>query len=108
MCAPVEAGSRVRHLSYPGPLLSPLPARVVSCSRIRSVPMALTALRSGGVFVAAIGLVCVSLLLGRCLAGDPVVYFDWDVSYISVAPLGVKQEVPPSLIRKSLYDSSPF
>uniref|UniRef100_A0A1D1YI42 Monocopper oxidase-like protein SKU5 n=1 Tax=Anthurium amnicola TaxID=1678845 RepID=A0A1D1YI42_9ARAE len=43
---------------------------------------------------AALGFfLCASLLLGLCAAGDPVVHFDWDVSYITVAPLGVKQQV---------------
>lgn len=42
---------------------------------------------------AALGFVCAALLLGLCAAGDPVVYFDWDLSYITAAPLGVKQQV---------------
>jgi hypothetical protein len=25
-------------------------------------------------------------------AGDPYAFFDWDVSYVSAAPLGVKQQ----------------
>ncbi|KAG1331575.1 monocopper oxidase-like protein SKU5 [Cocos nucifera] len=33
------------------------------------------------------------LLVDVALAGDPFVYLDWDVSYISVSPLGVKQQV---------------
>ncbi|XP_078446165.1 monocopper oxidase-like protein SKU5 [Wolffia australiana] len=41
----------------------------------------------------AVLLACVFHLLGCCLAEDPPVYFDWVVSYISIAPLGVKQEV---------------
>ncbi|CAL9125086.1 unnamed protein product [Musa textilis] len=28
-----------------------------------------------------------------CFAGDPYAYFDWDVSFITAAPLGVKQQV---------------
>lgn len=28
-------------------------------------------------------------------AGDPYAYYDWEVSYISAQPLGVKQKVPP-------------
>ncbi|XP_073001351.1 monocopper oxidase-like protein SKU5 [Typha latifolia] len=37
--------------------------------------------------VVFLALVCPSL------AGDPFAYFDWDVSYITAAPLGVKQQV---------------
>ncbi|CAN6477064.1 unnamed protein product [Victoria cruziana] len=33
------------------------------------------------------------LLTGVCLAGDPFVFFDWEVSYITISPLGVKQQV---------------
>ncbi|XP_020083648.1 monocopper oxidase-like protein SKU5 isoform X1 [Ananas comosus] len=33
------------------------------------------------------------LLVGPTSAGDPYAYFDWDVSYVSAAPLGVKQQV---------------
>lgn len=38
---------------------------------------------------------CIALLLVADLAfcGDPYVYFEWDVSYISASPLGVKQQV---------------
>lgn len=28
-------------------------------------------------------------------AGDPYAYYDWEVSYVSAQPLGVKQKVPP-------------
>nr|CAD1844452.1 unnamed protein product [Ananas comosus var. bracteatus] len=35
------------------------------------------------------------LLVGPTSAGDPYAYFDWDVSYVSAAPLGVKQQHPP-------------
>ncbi|MQM18960.1 hypothetical protein Taro_051959 [Colocasia esculenta] len=55
--------------------------------------MGWAARRSVPAVEAALGLVCASLLLGLCAAGDPVVYFDWDLSYITVAPLGVKQQV---------------
>ncbi|KAJ0960236.1 hypothetical protein J5N97_001948 [Dioscorea zingiberensis] len=41
--------------------------------------------------VVALFWVCV--LVGPCWAGDPFAYFDWDVSYLTVAPLGVKQQV---------------
>ena len=27
-------------------------------------------------------------------AGDPYAYYDWEVSYVSAQPLGVKQKVP--------------
>jgi hypothetical protein len=37
-------------------------------------------------------------------AGDPYAYYDWEVSYVSAQPLGVKQKVPPA---QSL-PSSPF
>lgn len=33
------------------------------------------------------------LLLGFAIATDPYVYYDWTVSYITAAPLGVKQQV---------------
>lgn len=38
---------------------------------------------------------CISLglLLGLCSAGDPFIFYDWDVSYITAAPLGVQQQV---------------
>ncbi|XP_072995890.1 monocopper oxidase-like protein SKU5 [Typha latifolia] len=36
---------------------------------------------------------CVSALFGLSFAGDPFAFFDWDVSYITAAPLGVKQQV---------------
>lgn len=59
-----------------------------------------------------LGFVCVSLLVGLSRAEDPVVFFDWDVSYITAAPLGVKQQVhllttlrSPSLL---LHSSSRF
>lgn len=32
-------------------------------------------------------------LIGSCFGEDPYVYFDWRVSYITAAPLGVKQQV---------------
>ncbi|CAM8976638.1 unnamed protein product [Rhodiola kirilowii] len=35
----------------------------------------------------------VLLLLGAAFATDPYVYYDWTVSYITAAPLGVKQQV---------------
>jgi len=42
--------------------------------------------------------VCLSVisllgLIGSSLGEDPYVYFDWRVSYITAAPLGVKQQV---------------
>lgn len=36
-------------------------------------------------------------LAAPCFAGDPYAYFDWDVSFITAAPLGVKQQVFSSL-----------
>uniref|UniRef100_A0A7N0TPB9 Monocopper oxidase-like protein SKU5 n=1 Tax=Kalanchoe fedtschenkoi TaxID=63787 RepID=A0A7N0TPB9_KALFE len=35
----------------------------------------------------------VLLLFGAAFAADPYVYYDWTVSYITAAPLGVKQQV---------------
>ncbi|RWW38408.1 hypothetical protein BHE74_00056354 [Ensete ventricosum] len=32
-------------------------------------------------------------LAAPCFAGDPYAYFDWDVSFITAAPLGVKQQI---------------
>ncbi|NP_001348251.1 monocopper oxidase-like protein SKU5 precursor [Oryza brachyantha] len=32
------------------------------------------------------------VLLRQCLAGDPYAYYEWEVSYVAAAPLGVKQE----------------
>ncbi|XP_042454113.1 monocopper oxidase-like protein SKU5 [Zingiber officinale] len=37
--------------------------------------------------------VWVSAVASPCFAGDPYAYFDWDVSFITAAPLGVKQQV---------------
>ncbi|KAK1305522.1 Monocopper oxidase-like protein SKU5 [Acorus calamus] len=38
-------------------------------------------------------LVWASALVGLAIAADPYAFFDWDVSYIDVSPLGVKQQV---------------
>ncbi|XP_010259022.1 PREDICTED: monocopper oxidase-like protein SKU5 [Nelumbo nucifera] len=38
-------------------------------------------------------LLCISSFLCLCLAEDPFVFYDWEVSYITAAPLGVKQQV---------------
>ncbi|XP_072955591.1 monocopper oxidase-like protein SKU5 [Typha angustifolia] len=46
-----------------------------------------------GTTLAAVAVVLASALVGTVLAGDPYAYFDWDVSYITAAPLGVKQQV---------------
>ncbi|GMH09512.1 hypothetical protein Nepgr_011353 [Nepenthes gracilis] len=35
----------------------------------------------------------ISLIVTFCLAADPFVYYDFDVSYITVSPLGVPQQV---------------
>lgn len=35
----------------------------------------------------------VFLMFDAALGGDPYAYIDWDVSFISAAPLGVKQQV---------------
>ncbi|RWR89270.1 monocopper oxidase-like protein SKU5 [Cinnamomum micranthum f. kanehirae] len=41
-----------------------------------------------------LALLCVSsLLFGFCFGGDPFVFYDWDVSYITASPLGVDQQV---------------
>ena len=36
---------------------------------------------------------CVSLLVSYSSAGDPSVYYDFEVSYITASPLGVPQQV---------------
>jgi hypothetical protein len=38
-------------------------------------------------------------------AGDPYAYYDWEVSYVSAQPLGVKQKVPSVLLLLSLPSS---
>ncbi|XP_010264215.1 PREDICTED: monocopper oxidase-like protein SKU5 [Nelumbo nucifera] len=38
-------------------------------------------------------LLCISSFLCFCFADDPFVFYDWEVSYITAAPLGVKQQV---------------
>lgn len=43
-----------------------------------------------GVYLSVISLLG---LIGTCFGEDPYVYFDWRVSYITAAPLGVKQQV---------------
>ncbi|KAK1286416.1 Monocopper oxidase-like protein SKU5 [Acorus calamus] len=40
-----------------------------------------------------LALVWASALVGLAIAADPYAFFDWDVSYIDVSPLGVKQQV---------------
>ncbi|KAJ0988978.1 hypothetical protein J5N97_007334 [Dioscorea zingiberensis] len=40
-----------------------------------------------------LSLLLVFLLFDAALGGDPYAYIDWDVSFISAAPLGVKQQV---------------
>lgn len=40
--------------------------------------------------------VWVSAVASSCFAEDPYANFDWDVSFITAAPLGVKQQVPLS------------
>ncbi|RRT47985.1 hypothetical protein B296_00036764 [Ensete ventricosum] len=40
-----------------------------------------------------------------CFAGDPYAYFDWDVSFITAAPLGVKQQVLSSVSSRLLLHS---
>ncbi|PKA59561.1 Monocopper oxidase-like protein SKU5 [Apostasia shenzhenica] len=42
---------------------------------------------------AAAGLSCVLLLAGLCSAADPVAQFNWEVTYITIAPLGISQQV---------------
>ncbi|KAK3038459.1 hypothetical protein RJ639_029757 [Escallonia herrerae] len=41
----------------------------------------------------ALYLVCISLLVGFCSAGDPFVNYEFVVSYITASPLGVPQQV---------------
>ncbi|KAK3041067.1 hypothetical protein RJ639_026864 [Escallonia herrerae] len=41
----------------------------------------------------ALYLVCISLLVGFCFAGDPFVNYEFVVSYITASPLGVPQQV---------------
>ncbi|KAF9614483.1 hypothetical protein IFM89_018730 [Coptis chinensis] len=38
-------------------------------------------------------LIYISSFLTLCFAGDPFVFYDWEVHYMNVAPLGVKQKV---------------
>ncbi|KAL7085045.1 hypothetical protein ACP275_14G258400 [Erythranthe tilingii] len=38
-------------------------------------------------------LICVGLLLGVCFGADPFANFELDISYITVSPLGVPQQV---------------
>ena len=40
-------------------------------------------------------LLAAALAPARARAGDPYAYYDWEVSYVSAQPLGVKQKVPP-------------
>lgn len=40
----------------------------------------------------AAALPAVLLLAGPAVATDPYAFFDWDVSYVTAAPLGVKQQ----------------
>lgn len=39
-----------------------------------------------------LALVAALLALRPALATDPYAFFDWDVSYVTAAPLGVKQQ----------------
>ncbi|KAG1360826.1 monocopper oxidase-like protein SKU5 [Cocos nucifera] len=41
----------------------------------------------------AAALVWAAVLVGRCSAGDPFAYYNFDVSYITASPLGVEQQV---------------
>lgn len=55
-----------------------------------------------------LALVAALLLASRpALATDPYAFFDWDVSYVTAAPLGVKQQasisgpyIPSSISRR--------
>ena len=47
-------------------------------------------------------LLAAALAPARARAGDPYAYYDWEVSYVSAQPLGVKQKVPPSQSLPSL------
>lgn len=38
-------------------------------------------------------LVLCVVLLATARAGDPYAYYDWEVSFVSAQPLGVKQKV---------------
>ncbi|OVA18870.1 Multicopper oxidase [Macleaya cordata] len=38
-------------------------------------------------------LINILVFVSLCFAGDPFVYYDWEVSYITAAPLGVEQQV---------------
>jgi hypothetical protein len=49
----------------------------------------------------ALFLIHICLLLSLCLAADPFVSYDFEVSYITASPLGVPQQVSP-------LDLSPF
>ncbi|KAL0400894.1 UNVERIFIED_CONTAM: Monocopper oxidase-like protein SKU5 [Sesamum latifolium] len=37
--------------------------------------------------------ICIGMVVGVCLAADPFAYFDMELSYITVSPLGVPQQV---------------
>jgi hypothetical protein len=45
---------------------------------------------------------------GPAMAGDPYAFFDWDVSYVTAAPLGVKQQVRKATNRHSGRHCPPF
>jgi hypothetical protein len=45
---------------------------------------------------------------GPAMAGDPYAFFDWDVSYVTAAPLGVKQQVRQASNRQALSSSFPI
>jgi len=46
-------------------------------------------------------------LLRPALATDPYAFFDWDVSYVTAAPLGVKQQASISAGQPQHFFPSP-
>jgi hypothetical protein len=42
--------------------------------------------------LALVAVAALLLALRPALATDPYAFFDWDVSYVTAAPLGVKQQ----------------
>ena len=58
-------------------------------------------------FLLPLAVFLVLCLKRTALAGDPYVFFDWTVSYISASPLGVKQKVSSLLFLLQFSDCFP-
>lgn len=53
-----------------------------------------------------LALVATTLLALRpAVATDPYAFFDWDVSYVTAAPLGVKQQASKHSFSSSTFSS---